>query len=75
VAPATIITAEHDILRGEAEAYARRLTSDGVDVEIIQYDGQLHGFFGLVGVMTDARDAAARAATALRRAFADVDPS
>jgi len=35
VAPATIITAEHDILRGEAEAYASRLTSDGVDVEII----------------------------------------
>jgi len=70
VAPATIITAEHDILRGEAEGYARRLTSDGVVVEIIQYDGQLHGFFGLVGVIADARDAAAKAATALRRAFA-----
>jgi acetyl esterase len=66
VAPATIITAEHDVLRGEGEAYARRLRDEGVDVELINYEGQLHGFFYLIGVMDAARDAVGRAAMALR---------
>jgi acetyl esterase len=70
VAPATIITAEHDILRGEGQAYARRLRDEDVDVELINYDGQFHGFFYLLGVMEAARDAIERAATALRRSFA-----
>jgi acetyl esterase len=73
VASATIITAEHDILRGDGEAYADRLRREGVDVELITYDGQLHGFFHLLGAMGDARDAVERASTALRRSFATAD--
>jgi acetyl esterase len=69
VAPATIITAEHDILRGEAERYAERLQAEGVEVEVINYESQLHGFFHLLGRFDDARDAVERAAAAIRRWF------
>jgi acetyl esterase len=69
VAPALILTAEHDIFRDEGEEYARRLEADGVGVEVHQYEGQLHGFYHLLGVMSDARDAVEKSAVALRVAF------
>ena len=69
VAPAYVITAEHDILRGEAEQYASRLTADGVSVEIVDYPGQVHGFFIATGLIQDARDAVERSAAALKGAF------
>jgi len=70
LAPTVIITAEHDILRGEAEEYARRLRADHVPVQVDQYVGQIHGFVQMLGVMADAEHAIDKAATALRRAFA-----
>jgi len=69
LAPGVIITAEHDILRGEGHEYARRLQEAGSSAEIIDYAGQVHGFFPLLGIMHDARDAVDRAGTALRRAL------
>jgi acetyl esterase len=71
VAPAVIVTAEHDILRAEAERYARRLTEAGVGASVREYKGQIHGFYGLLGVMPDARDAVQYSAEALRQAFRD----
>lgn len=55
VTPAFIITAEHDILRPEAEEYARRLEAEGVPVELQQFNGQVHGFLDALGVLRDAR--------------------
>ncbi len=49
--PAVIITAEHDVLRDEGEAYARRLAQEGVRVEHLRFDGQMHGFFMLLGLV------------------------
>jgi acetyl esterase len=69
VAPALIITAEHDILRNEAEEYARRLETARVQVELVDYAGQVHGFYHWLGVMDDARDAVERSAARLRSAF------
>ena len=68
-APALILLAEHDILRGEGEAYAARLQADGVPVELDRYDGQIHGFYHLLGAMRDAHDAVDRTARALTLAF------
>jgi acetyl esterase len=65
VAPALILTAEHDILRAEAIDYHERLRSGGVASHLVDYPGQLHGFFHMLGAMDDAQDAADRVASAL----------
>lgn len=49
--PALIITAEYDPLRDEGEAYALRLREAGIAVNAIRYNGLIHGFFWLPGVV------------------------
>jgi acetyl esterase len=71
VAPAFIVTAEHDILRDETEEFRDRLSAEGVVAEHLDYKGQVHGFFPLLGLFADARDAASRCGVALRRAFTE----
>ncbi|HTU29571.1 MAG TPA: alpha/beta hydrolase [Solirubrobacteraceae bacterium] len=70
VAPVLLLTAEHDFLRPESEELERRLRADQVPVESVEYAGQAHGFFHLLGLMDDARDGVDRVAAALTKAFA-----
>jgi acetyl esterase/lipase len=67
--PAFVITAEFDPLRDEGEAYAKRLQADGVPTTLKRYDGMIHGFFGMSGLMDKAKQAVADACAALRTAF------
>lgn len=69
VAPAVIITAEHDILRSEAQEYAQRLRNEDVRVAHHDYPGQIHGFFQMRGVMSDAQDAMSVAASYVNHEF------
>lgn len=48
--PAVILTAEHDILRDEGEAYAARLREAGVPVDFRRHIGQMHGFFSMLAL-------------------------
>jgi acetyl esterase len=51
LAPAIVLTAEHDVLRDEGEAYARRLSEAGVPVRFQRVSGQMHGFFPMLGIL------------------------
>ncbi|GAA4841453.1 alpha/beta hydrolase [Kitasatospora terrestris] len=63
--PAVVVTAEHDPLRDEGDAYATRLAAAGVPVTHRCEPGQIHGFLTLDTVTPSARTAAARLFTDL----------
>jgi acetyl esterase len=65
----TIFTAEYDILRDEAEAYAHALEAADIAVELKRWPGQIHGFLQLSDLFDDADLALNEAAAALRRSF------
>lgn len=67
--PALIITAEFDVLRDEGEAYGDALRAAGVPVKVTRYEGMVHEFFGLAGVVSKAKDALTQASDELKAAF------
>jgi acetyl esterase len=69
VPPALVLLAQCDPLHDDGERYAAKLAADGVPVEILRYDGQIHGFFTMPGIFDRARAAYDDVAKALRRAF------
>lgn len=69
--PALVINGEHDVLRAEGEAYARKLSQAGVPVTQVRYAGTIHDFV-LLNPITNTpapRAAITQAASYLRKAF------
>ena len=64
--PAHVITAEFDPLRDEGAAYANRLRADGVPTSHVNYEGCVHGFFGMEAFFPVAKAAMDDAVSAVR---------
>ena len=67
--PALVLTAECDPLRDQGEAFARRLNEAGVQATSKRYDGMIHVFFNLGGIIEGAQTAVADAAAGLKSAL------
>jgi acetyl esterase len=67
--PAMVITGECDPLRDQGEAYAAKLRSAGVEVVHKRYEGMIHPFVSLAGIVDGGRVAIAESASALRQAL------
>jgi acetyl esterase len=67
--PAHIITAGFDPLRDEGKAYADALSAAGVSVNYWCYEGMIHGFITMSGVIQMANVAIADCAAGLKQQF------
>ena len=67
---AHILTAEYDPLRDEGMAYAAALRTAGVNVTHTNWDGCIHGFFGMQALFPVAEGAMAQACAELKAALA-----
>jgi acetyl esterase len=71
LAPALVITAEIDPLRDQGERYAARLAAAGVPTKLVRFEGMVHGFYSMSGLLGAADRAQAVTAAALRRALSE----
>lgn len=67
--PALILTAEHDPLRDDGEAYAARLHQAGVPVQVTRYLDMNHGFFNCGAMYESAARALREVGDSLKQAF------
>jgi acetyl esterase len=67
--PALIVTAEFDPLRDDGELYGQRLREAGVPVKVSRYDGMIHGFFYMAGVLDQTKNLYDEIGTEVRAAL------
>ena len=66
---ATVIVAECDVLRDEGEEYADALRRAGVDARLTRYEGMIHGFNLVLGLINAAEHSLDEAADRIRNSF------
>ena len=67
--PAFILTAGYDPLKDEGRAYADKLREAGVETGFVEYEGMIHGFITMGGMVDATTEALEECGEALRRAF------
>ena len=73
--PAMVITGECDPLRDQGEAYAEQLRHAGVPVVLRRYEGMIHPFVSLAGIVDAGRDAIKESASAVRQGLNVTTPA
>jgi acetyl esterase len=68
--PSLVITAEHDPLRDDGNAYAEALRAAGNAVQLTCYPGMIHGFVSMYAILDQGRAAVRECSVALAAAFA-----
>jgi len=69
--PALVITAGFDPLRDEGEAFAKRLSDHGVEVEHVCYTDMIHAFVSFAGGIPAGMTALEKIGEQLRRVFSN----
>jgi acetyl esterase len=69
--PATIVVAGFDPLRDEGIAFAERLRADGVEADLREWPGTVHGFFWMAAELEAGRALTSDLAGVLRRRLVD----
>lgn len=72
IAPALIVTADHDPLHDEGDEYAAKLKAANVLVDHICWPGMIHGLASIAGVIDAGKTLIDQTAAALRKAFVSV---
>lgn len=71
--PALVLVAECDVLHDDGVDYGAQLDQAGVVVQIEEFSGMIHGFFGFLGQVDAAHDAHRTVAAFLERTWKAVD--
>lgn len=69
--PALVISAECDAVRDDGEAYAAKLADAGVPATCVRYQGMLHTFYSMRGLVDAAAVAQQQVASMLRAAISN----
>lgn len=72
--PAYIASAEYEIMRDDIEEYARLLADAGVPVRLHRFEGTVHPFMSMAGVIDAGKQVIDEAAMHLRGAFGLSNP-
>jgi acetyl esterase len=67
--PAYVVSAEYEIMRDDIEEYARLLTEAGVSTRLQRFEGTVHPFMSMAGVIDAGKTVIDEAASRLRGAF------
>lgn len=71
--PAFVLSAGFDPLQDEEAAYVAKLQQAGVNVEHSHYEGMIHGFITMPGVLQESRNAIRECAEKLKAGFANTN--
>ena len=69
--PAIVVTAEYDPLRDQDLDYAKKLEQAGVNIQLLDYQGMVHGFVQLPSFFEQGKDAITKIAAEIDKLYVE----